>query len=104
MDKKLLIAALAAPLLTACVIHPHHGYSEVVLEPGLPRVVTIGPSPYYNYGGYVYYHHNDRWAYSRSHAGPWSALPRHLYPHEVHHHNRGDGRRAHDRGHRRHRH
>lgn len=101
MDKKLVIAALATPLLTACVIDPHYGYSEVVLEPGLPRIVAIGPSPYYTYGGYVYYHHNDRWAYSRSRSGPWSALPRHRYPHEVYQH-RGDGRR-HDRGHGHHR-
>ena len=100
MDKKLILAALALPLLTACVIDPHYRYSEVVIEPGLPRIVEIGPSPYYRYGGNVYYYDNDRWSYSRSHAGPWIALPRHRYPHEVHRHHRNDN--GHGRGHHRH--
>lgn len=83
MDKKLIIAALAAPLLSACVIDPGYRYSEVVLEPGLPRIVEIGPSPYYTYGGFVYLYDNDRWAYSRSRSGPWTALPRDHYPREI---------------------
>lgn len=102
MDKKLIMAALTVPLLTACVVDPHYRYSEVVIEPGLPQIVQMGPSPYYRYGEHVYYYDNARWFYSRSHVGPWTALPPHRYPHEVHHHHRGDIGHRQGRGHYRH--
>ena len=83
MYKKLFMAALVAPLLTACVIDPHYPYSEVGVVPVLPPLVEIGPSPYYLYGGFVYLYDNDRWVYSRSRSGPWTALPRDHYPREI---------------------
>lgn len=82
----LIAAPLLAILLTACVVAPAdrgYGYGQVVVAPALPLVVEIGPEPYYFYGGFHYFYHDDRWSYSRSRSGPWSDLPRSHYPREI---------------------
>ncbi len=72
MKRMLLVALVAAPLLSACVV-----------APGLPVVVELGSEPYYYQDGYYYYYHDDRWSYSHGKTGPWRDLPRDRYPREV---------------------
>lgn len=102
MYRKLYVALLAAPLLTACVVAPPqqgHEYGYAV-APALPVVVELGVEPYYYHGGYYYYYVNNNWRYSNAKAGPWRELPRDRYPREVRFQGRGQGQgNDHDKGH-----
>jgi len=93
MHKMLIVAPLAALLLTACVVAPAPYDSRLVVAPALPVVVELGAEPYYYQSGYYYYYNNNRWSYSHSRSGPWMDLPSSHYPREIRH--RGG---AHDRG------
>lgn len=101
MYRKLYVALLAAPLLTACVVVPPqqgHEYGYAV-APALPVVVELGVEPYYYHGGYYYYYNNDNWSYSNAKTGPWRELPRDRYPREVRFHGRDKGHgNDHNRG------
>lgn len=93
MYKKLVIASLAALVLSACVVTPPRG-AAVVVAPALPALVEFDVEPYYFYRGYYYYYDNARWRYSSSRSGPWVELPRSHYPREI----RFKGRRDEGRG------
>jgi hypothetical protein len=92
MYRKLYIALLAAPLLTACVVAPTGRGPEFVVAPALPVIVELGAEPYYYHGGYYYYYQNNRWSYSNAKTGPWRELPRDRYPREIRYKGRSDGR------------
>lgn len=92
MYRKLIVAPLAALLLSACVVAPaDHGHG-MVMVPAMPVIVELGAEPYYYQGGYHYYYGNNRWQYSNSRSGPWTDLPRSHYPKETRFKGRGDGR------------
>lgn len=92
MIRKLYIAFLAAPLLTACVVTPADYGPGFAVAPALPLIVELGADPYYYNSGYYYYYHNNSWSYSNAKTGPWRELPRDRYPREVRHRGRGDDR------------
>ena len=97
MNKSMIVAPLAALLLSACVVAPPgrgHGVGIGIglTVPILPLVVELGSDPYYYHGGYTYYYNNDRWRYADSRAGPWVDLPRSHYPRETRFRGRQDGR------------
>ncbi|NMG29826.1 hypothetical protein [Aromatoleum evansii] len=81
MYKKLVLASLAALLLSACVVAPPRG--AVVVAPALPAIVEFDVEPYYYHRGYYYYYENSRWRYASSRSGPWVELPRSHYPREI---------------------
>lgn len=93
MNRMLIVAPLAALLLTACVVAPARHGSGLVVAPALPLIVELGVEPYYYQGGYYYFYNNNRWSYSNSRSGPWMDLPRSHYPKEIRR-KRGD----HDQG------
>ena len=97
MNKSLIVAPLAALLLSACVVAPHGrghavgvGVGIGIAVPTLPLVVELGSDPYYYQGGYTYYYDNDRWRYADSRNGPWVDLPRSHYPRETRYRGRHD--------------
>jgi len=92
MYRMLIVAPLAALLLSACVVAPADYGPGMVVAPALPLVVELGAEPYYYQGGYHYYYDNNRWSYSNSRSGPWTDLPRSHYPKETRFKGRGDGR------------
>ncbi len=108
MFRTLVAAPLAALLLSACVVEPigrgDYGVGVGVgisVAPALPLVVELGPDPYYDQGGYIYYYDSGRWRYANSRSGPWVDLPRSHYPRETRFRDRNDGRdrdRGPDRG------
>ncbi len=83
MYRMLIVASLAALLLSACIVAPADRGPGMVVAPALPVVVELGAEPYYYHGGYHYYYDNNRWSYSNSRSGPWMDLPRSHYPQEV---------------------
>ncbi|MEQ1742596.1 MAG: hypothetical protein ABL869_08880 [Candidatus Nitrotoga sp.] len=83
MSRMLIVAPLAALLLTACVMATAPGGYGAVVAPALPVIVELGAEPYYYQSGYHYYYNNDRWSYSNSRSGPWVDLPRSHYPKET---------------------
>src|ERR1700675_2890932 len=93
---RMLIVALTALMLTACIVAPVEHGSGMVVVPALPLTVELGVEPYYYQSGYHYYYNNDRWSYARSRSGPWVDLPRSHYPKETRFKGRtearGDGR------------
>lgn len=91
MYKKLVVASLAALVLSGCVVAPPRA---VVVAPALPAIVEFGVEPYYHYRGYYYVYENSRWRYASSRSGPWVELPRSHYPREI----RFKERREHWRG------
>jgi hypothetical protein len=97
MFRKLSVALLVAPLLTACVVAPAPRGPAYVVAPALPLIVELGMEPYYFHSGFYYYYHNDRWSYSNARTGPWRDLPRDRYPREVRYRDHG-GDRDRDRG------
>ena len=81
MKKMSVILVFMVLICAACVVAPGpHG--SVVVVPPLPLVVDLY-EPYYEHGGFHYYHHNDRWYYSQSRGGPWNDLPRDHYPRQI---------------------
>jgi hypothetical protein len=82
MKKLFLTVIFAASMCLSCVatVGPHG--AGVALAPPLPATVEL-VDPYYVYGGYHYYYHDDRWYYSQSRDGRWIDLPRDHYPREV---------------------
>ena len=81
--KKLLLPLIVATFMCvscAAYIGPHG--ASVAIAPPLPVVVGLG-EPYYVYGGYHYYYHDERWYYSQLRDGRWVDLPRDRYPREV---------------------
>jgi len=83
-SKKMMLAALALSFIGAgCLIVPGPREGSLVMVPLLPPIVTLGPEPYYEHGGYHYYYRDGGWSYSHSRSGPWVALPRDHYPKEV---------------------
>ncbi|HJV26457.1 MAG TPA: hypothetical protein VJ673_12285 [Aromatoleum sp.] len=94
MNKKILIAALAALLVNGCVVAPDGRGPAVVVAPPLPTIVEFDVEPYYYHRGYYYYYDNSRWRYASSRSGPWVELPRSHYPREVRYKGRGDGWRG----------
>lgn len=102
MNKTLFAAALAALLLSACVLAPvgrgpEVGVSIGIGVPALPVIVELNADRYYAQGGYTYFYDNDRWRYSQSRSGPWVELPRSHYPKETYFRDRGDRRDRRDR-------
>jgi hypothetical protein len=91
MIKLLVVAPLAALMLTACVVRPVGHGPGMVVAPALPMVVELGVEPYYFHGGYHYYYNNDRWGYASSRSGPWVDLPRNHYPRETRYRGRSHG-------------
>jgi hypothetical protein len=83
MIRKLVVAPLAALVLSACVVVPARHGPGMVLAPALPAVVELGVEPYYYQRGYYYYYDNSRWRYSQSRSGPWTDLPKSHYPKET---------------------
>jgi hypothetical protein len=102
MNKSLLAPALAALLLSACVVVPAGRGPSVgvgLAVPALPSIVELGADPYYDQGGYTYFYDKDRWRYSESRSGPWADLPRSHYPRETRFRGRPEGnQRGGDRG------
>ena len=94
MFKTLVVAPLAAFLLSACVVAPADHGPGVVLAPALPLIVELDVEPFYYQRGYHYYYSNNSWRYSNSRSGPWTDLPRSHYPKETRFAGRGDGRGA----------
>jgi hypothetical protein len=92
MFRKLYVALLAAPLLTACVVVPDRHGDGFAIAPALPLVVELGVEPYYYHSGYYYYYSNNNWSYSNAKTGPWRELPRDRYPREVRSRGHGDDR------------
>lgn len=79
----LLVAPLAALILSACVVAPpDHGH-RMVIAPVLPSIVILRAEPYFYQSGYHYHYDNNRWRYSKSRSGPWTDLPRSHYPKET---------------------
>lgn len=91
MYKRLIVAPLAALLLSACVVAPAEHGRGMVIAPALPVYLELGAEPYYYQSGYHYYYNNSRWQYSNSRSGPWTDLPRNYYPKETRYKGRGDG-------------
>ena len=95
MKRMLIVAPLAALLLSACVVAPvdqgpyGHGFA---VAPALPLVVELGVEPYYYQQGYHYRYDNNVWRYSNARSGPWADLPRSHYPRETRFKGRADGR------------
>jgi hypothetical protein len=96
MIRALIVAPLAALVLSACVVAPARHGPGMVIAPALPAVVELSVEPYYYQSGYYYFYDNSRWRYSRSRSGPWTDLPRNRYPKETRFKGR-DGRRGGDR-------
>jgi hypothetical protein len=94
MIRKLVVAPLAALVLSACVVVPARHGPGMVLAPALPAVVELGVEPYYYQRGYYYYYDNSRWRYSQSRSGPWTDLPKSHYPKETRFKSRADRRGA----------
>ncbi|KAF0164244.1 MAG: hypothetical protein FD157_2198 [Rhodocyclaceae bacterium] len=92
MYRKLIVAPLAALLLSACVVAPAGHGPGMVVAPALPMIVELGTEPYYYQGGYHYYYQNNVWRYSNSRSGPWTDLPRNHYPKETRFKGRNDRR------------
>ena len=86
MRKTSIDVALAATLMSACVVGPYDdGYATVVAPP-LPLIVELGVDPFYAYGGFHYHYDNGFWRYARNRSGPWIDLPRSHYPRETRYH------------------
>jgi hypothetical protein len=94
MFKTLVVAPLAAFLLSACVVAPADHGRGVVLAPALPLIVELDVEPFYYQRGYHYYYSNNSWRYSNSRSGPWTDLPRSHYPRETRFKGRADGQRG----------
>ncbi|MGA8005096.1 MAG: hypothetical protein WCA17_03270 [Burkholderiales bacterium] len=92
MFRKLVVAPLAALVLSSCVVVPARHGPGMVIAPALPAVVELGVEPYYYQSGYYYYYDNSRWRYSQSRSGPWTDLPRSHYPKETRFKGRDDRR------------
>lgn len=92
MYRMLIVAPLAALVLTACVLVPAGQDSGMVVAPALPLIVELDVEPYYYQRGYHYYYDNNRWRYSNSRAGPWADLPSSHYPKETRFKGRADNR------------
>jgi hypothetical protein len=92
MYRTLIVAPLAALLLSACVVAPADYGPGVVVAPALPLIVELGAEPYYYQSGYHYHYDSNRWRYSNSRSGPWTDLPRSHYPKETRFKDRGNGR------------
>jgi hypothetical protein len=102
MNRKLIVAPIAALLLNACVVAPLDYGPGVAVAPALPLIVELGVEPYYHHQGYFYFyeHENARWRFSNSRSGPWIDLPRDRYPRETRYRGRTerwDGRDGRDR-------
>ncbi len=81
--RNLIPAALFATVIcTGCLIAPEPD-EPVYAGPALPPVVEFETVPYYNYGGYHYYYHDNAWYWRHSRSGRWHALPREHYPRET---------------------
>ncbi|HRP77227.1 MAG TPA: hypothetical protein PK725_14800 [Rhodocyclaceae bacterium] len=80
----LIVAALAALALSACVVAPAP-YGRGAAVPVLPVIVELGPDLYFyqHQYHYQYRYDEDRWRYSSSRSGPWTDLPRSHYPREI---------------------
>lgn len=98
MKKMLIVAPLAALLLSACVAVPVDHGSRIVVAPALPMYVELGVEPYYYHQGYYYHYDNSNWRYSNSRSGPWADLPRSHYPKETRYRGRKDAHAADTRG------
>ena len=94
MFKTLIVAPLAAFLLSSCVVAPAEYGPEVVVAPALPLIVELDVEPFYYQRGYHYYYSNNSWRYSNSRSGPWTDLPRSHYPKETRFKGRADARRG----------
>jgi hypothetical protein len=95
----MIVGAIATLLLGACVAGPTHRGSRRGPPPALPLIVELDIEPFYFQAGYYYHYRNNRWRYSTSRSGPWSALPRSHYPKETRFKGRDHGRdRDDDRG------
>lgn len=92
MYRKLVVAPLAALVLSACVVGPAGYGPGVTVAPALPLVVELDVEPYYYQSGYYYFYDNNRWRYGRSRSGPWADLPQSHYPRETRFRGRGDRR------------
>ncbi|MBK7473062.1 MAG: hypothetical protein IPI73_23005 [Betaproteobacteria bacterium] len=92
MRRLLIVAPLAALLLTGCVVMPAGPGPGFVVAPPLPLILELGVEPFYFQHGYHYYYNNNRWSYSNSRSGPWADLPRSHYPREVRPRGGDDGR------------
>lgn len=92
MDRRSIIVAPAALLLSGCVVAPADRGYGVAVAPALPMIVELDLEPYYFYSGFYYFYDNDRWRYSNSRSGPWMDLPRSHYPKEVRFRGRRNGR------------
>jgi hypothetical protein len=92
MYRMLIVAPLAALLLSACVVAPMGPGPGFVVAPALPLIVELGAEPYYYQDGYHYYYNSGRWSYSNSRSGPWMDLPRSHYPKETRSKGGADGR------------
>lgn len=92
MSRMLIVAPLAALLLSACVLVPTDQGPAMVVAPALPLIVELGVEPYYYQHGYYYHYNNNNWRYSNSRSGPWSDLPRSHYPRETRFKGRADRR------------
>lgn len=100
MKRMLMIMALALSVpaaMSGCFVAAEPPEYGVEVAPALPDVVELGPEPYYVYGGYHYYYHDDRWHYAREHGGPWRELPRNRWPRETRFRGGGEGWREHER-------
>ncbi len=75
-------AMFAAVMFTGCLVVPGPD-GDVYAGPPLPAVVEFEDEPYYAYGGYHYYYHDNAWYYSHARSGPWKPLPREHYPRET---------------------
>lgn len=53
------------------------------MPPALPSVVYLEADPYYSQEGYYYHYRDNVWYYATSRNGPWTELPRDLYPGET---------------------
>jgi len=92
MNRMLIVAPLAALVLSACVVAPPGRGGALIVAPPLPLVVELGSEPYYSQGGFYYHYDNNSWRYSNSRSGPWADLPRSHYPRETHFRGRADER------------
>jgi hypothetical protein len=82
MKKLPFTLVFAAFICVSCAAYVGPHGASVAIAPPLPVVVELG-EPYYVYGGYHYYYHDERWYYSQSRDGRWIDLPRDRYPREV---------------------
>lgn len=91
MRKFLFTFVLSMGMLASCAAYVGPHGASVAIAPPLPVTVELD-GPYYGYGGYDYYYHDDRWYCSQSRDGHWKDLPRDRYPKEVSYKGKGHDR------------